>query len=68
MMAQYARSRRSTFILCHEASHLVAEEVSRRKKLGLPHASKTDVVNDWLIDSGKRRGLKGLKDDEEDTQ
>jgi hypothetical protein len=49
---------RSSYMLCHEAAHFVVEEQRKRKRLGLPHDKKVDIVNDWIVDSGKRLGHK----------
>ena len=50
------RARRSSLSLCHEAAHFVSEEQKRRKRLGLPHHQKKDIIDDWIVEVGKRLG------------
>jgi hypothetical protein len=57
------RSRRSSLALCHEASHFVFEEQKKRKRLGLPHTKKIDVVNDWIVAQGKHLGHKEYREE-----
>jgi hypothetical protein len=48
--------RRFNLNLCHEAGHYVIEEQNRRKRVGEPHTKLNDIVNDWIIEAGKRHG------------
>jgi hypothetical protein len=56
--ATQPRARRSSLSLCHEAAHFVSEELKRRKRLGLPHQKKKDIIDDWIVEVGKRLGHK----------
>ena len=58
------RPKRSSYTLCPEAAHFVEEEMKKRKRLGMPHWKRTDVVNDWIIDQGKHHGHKEFVGDE----
>jgi hypothetical protein len=39
-----------------QAAHYMFTERTKRIELGLPHTTLSDIVNDWLIESGPRHG------------
>jgi hypothetical protein len=47
---------RSSFALCHEASHYILLEQKKRVNLGVPHTHLTDIVNDWILAHGQALG------------
>jgi hypothetical protein len=41
--------KRSSIYFAHEVGHFVLREKGKRIRLGLPHTSESDIVNDWLL-------------------
>jgi hypothetical protein len=47
-------------LLVVEAQHMILLESKKRLRLGLPNPKPKSVVNEWLIEMGKRMGHKPL--------
>ena len=44
------RSRRFSFNAVPEVSHLLLDELKRRKSLGLPNPTLNAIMNEWLLE------------------